>query len=616
MGKQLTTEQFIEKACNVHGDRYVYDDKTIYNGHRENVTIYCPQCNSYFTQKANNHLNGHGCPRCNTNMGEYNTETFKEACRFVHGDKYDDSEIIYKGKANKVKVICHKKDEDTGLEHGPFWIQARRYLGGCGCAKCIGKYWIKQLPDKEKEDGRKNREFETMSFDRFVEKAKKKHGETFIYKNTDYESYYRPMKITCLVGHEFTKIPYKHVAGEGCPYCKNGLPKTFEDFKEENFKVHGEEDLSYVNFVNYSTQTTFVCHKKDKITGKEHGKYIQTPRNHLMGFGCPKCSGKYRPTMEELIEKFNIIHNNEYTYVDKEYLGHAMRIHAICKEHGEFDIGLKEHLDGKGCPYCGKSFIPKYTFDKFKRMAELVHGKKYIYLEENFNIPDSPQKCGIICNKHGLFIQNKVAHISGSGCPHCSGNARLTNEQFKERVMEIYGDLYDLSDISYKNAKTDVILYCKIHGMFKKDPYSLLRGSGCPHCSQSKLEKSVDNFLSKNRINFIREKKYVDLGQYRYDFYLGDINLLIECQGQQHFEFVEHFDKYDSFENRLRRDLIKYNYAKDNNIKLFYLLPQQEVDYLNGIFENMYSDDNTAFKTLEKLEKAIQKELNKKNIIN
>ena len=60
--QQLTTEQFIEKAKRVHGDKYDYS-KTNYTNYRTKVCIICPE-HGEFWQVPNTHLFGAGCPTC------------------------------------------------------------------------------------------------------------------------------------------------------------------------------------------------------------------------------------------------------------------------------------------------------------------------------------------------------------------------------------------------------------------------------------------------------------------------------------------------------------------------------------------------------------------------
>lgn len=64
--KRLTTKEFIEKAIKIHGNEYVYD-KTEYTGTYDSVIITCKK-HGDFSQRANDHLNGHGCPICGNNL--------------------------------------------------------------------------------------------------------------------------------------------------------------------------------------------------------------------------------------------------------------------------------------------------------------------------------------------------------------------------------------------------------------------------------------------------------------------------------------------------------------------------------------------------------------------
>ena len=64
--KRRTTEQFITKAKEVHGDKYDYS-KVQYVGGRFKVIIICPD-HGDFEQLASNHLRGQGCSQCAENL--------------------------------------------------------------------------------------------------------------------------------------------------------------------------------------------------------------------------------------------------------------------------------------------------------------------------------------------------------------------------------------------------------------------------------------------------------------------------------------------------------------------------------------------------------------------
>ena len=66
--QSLTTEEFIERANKVHDGKYGYDD-TVYVNTRSKVTIKCP-IHGNFKQLAHCHLQGHGCPKCNSSKLE------------------------------------------------------------------------------------------------------------------------------------------------------------------------------------------------------------------------------------------------------------------------------------------------------------------------------------------------------------------------------------------------------------------------------------------------------------------------------------------------------------------------------------------------------------------
>jgi len=60
--KKHTTEEFINKCKNIHGDRYSYE-KVVYKSRKQKVLIYCVH-HGHFNILADNILAGFGCKRC------------------------------------------------------------------------------------------------------------------------------------------------------------------------------------------------------------------------------------------------------------------------------------------------------------------------------------------------------------------------------------------------------------------------------------------------------------------------------------------------------------------------------------------------------------------------
>lgn len=61
---------------------------------------------------------------------------------------------------------------------------------------------------------------------------------------------------------------------------------------------------------------------------------------------------KFRKSLQEFINKASNIHNNIYDYSKVNYIKTSINIIIICKTHGEFIQSPHNHLVGNGCPKC------------------------------------------------------------------------------------------------------------------------------------------------------------------------------------------------------------------------------------------------------------------------
>jgi very-short-patch-repair endonuclease len=65
---KFTTEDFINNAIKIHGNRYIYSIVE-YNGYENKVNIICNK-HGKFKQSSHSHLSGAGCPSCKESRGE------------------------------------------------------------------------------------------------------------------------------------------------------------------------------------------------------------------------------------------------------------------------------------------------------------------------------------------------------------------------------------------------------------------------------------------------------------------------------------------------------------------------------------------------------------------
>lgn len=102
--------------------------------------------------------------------------------------------------------------------------------------------------------------------------------------------------------------------------------------------------------------------------------------------------------------------------------------------------------------------------------------------------------------------------------------------------------------------------------------------------SMSSFEKKVYDLLIEGRFYIEREKIFKDCynGLYRYDFYLPEINSLIEVNGEQHYAYTKRFYKNKTeFSRAQERDRRKISYALARGMKL-YCIPYWEIGSLSS----------------------------------
>lgn len=145
MPKKLTTEEFIEKAKNVHGDFYDYGLVNYINTTTK-VKIICRE-HGIFQQTPEWHLAGQGCLDCGfKRIGEslrLTKEEYIKKANSVHNDKYSYHRTEHRNMSGKIIITCSK--------HGDFTQTSGNHLSGNGCPSCNeskGEALIAKILDK------------------------------------------------------------------------------------------------------------------------------------------------------------------------------------------------------------------------------------------------------------------------------------------------------------------------------------------------------------------------------------------------------------------------------------------------------------------------------------
>jgi len=361
----------------------------------------------------------------------------------------------------------------------------------------------------------------------------------------------------------------------------NALDKRKNNFLVKARLMHGDK-YNYQK-VEYKDSKTKII-----ITCLMHGDFIQNPPDHLSGNGCQQCSidrraKKRRLTLKDFLEKAKFKHGDKYNYNKVHYLNNNTNIIITCPDHGDFKQTPNNHFEGKGCNACGRlSTISKQRYDisEFIQKANIVHDHYYNYSKVQYD--GAFTKVRIICPKHGEFMQSPGGHLNGKRCSKCANKAAAlkitrTKKEFVTQANEVHGNLYDYSNVKYKNNLSKVTIICVKHGSFSQTPKDHLAGCGCPLCKESRGEKNVRLWLERNNIKFLVQwgdhDCILNFRVARFDFYLPDFEMLIEFDGVQHFEPVRFGGMSDKkarehYERQKIVDELKDAWAAKNNFKM------------------------------------------------
>lgn len=286
----FTTEQFVEKAKNVHPNKFTYD-KVKYVNSQTYVIITCPTHGDY-NQMPNSHLQGYGCNKCaieiNSQKQRFNTDDFVKKCLEIPGNsnKYDYTNTVYLTMGDKVKIfckICSKHFEQYACNH------LNKHFG---CGSCAGNA--------------------ILTNDEFISKAKYIHPDyRYDYSKTIYIRSNKPVEIKCNVsGLIFNQAPNSHLIGSGCPCCK---PK------------YSKPQIQYLNFIQVSQPT--IQHALNNGEHRiKHSRYFAdgyiSESNTVIEFhgcywhGCKKC---YNETDINKITKSSFADLNKKTEKKKQH---------------------------------------------------------------------------------------------------------------------------------------------------------------------------------------------------------------------------------------------------------------------------------------------------------
>jgi hypothetical protein len=285
----------------------------------------------------------------------------------------------------------------------------------------------------------------------FIENASNLHNNKYDYSKVEYIKAIQKVIIICKIHGEFLQSPNNHLSKKGCPQCGQSIKSIKRKSTTDNFIIkaniihNNKYDYSHVNYINAIEKVIIIC--------KFHGKFLQTPHDHLSKRGCNKCSIDnhiIRCTYNTNIFIKNAIntHGNKYDYSLVKYIKSNKKVIIICKTHGEFLQTPANHIAGNNCIKC---IYRNYSKPQLIWL-EFISKLNNIYIQhignsiQEFKIPTTRYLADGYCRE-----TNTIYEFHGD---FFHGNPKIFKSNgFNALCKKTYGELYKKTILKEQKIK-------------------------------------------------------------------------------------------------------------------------------------------------------------------
>ena len=342
-----------------------------------------------------------------------------------------------------------------------------------------------------------------------------------------------------------------------------------------------------VDGVYYSKEYTKAVKKLEKITNY-YDMIIKFCNNHDY----------------ELITSFDKIENNK------------SEVQYICPIHGLQTTKVTSIQQGKICYLCSRIIAGNkkwsHSLDErrdqlYNMLIEKCNEKGYQLLTPKEKINANTDYIQYLCKTHGehtMKIGNMI--YNDRGCPDCNNDRKkpkalkeykqiqyipynkLQKDVIIERVGNSGGIILNPDDYINNTTKNLQILCPECGEPFITSFRNFTQHDGqlCEKCHNVKSvgENKISIYLRNRDISFIHEKWFSDCRAIKplpFDFYIEELNCIIEYDGIHHFAPVYGEDIFLTIQYH---DWIKNEYCKNHGIKII-RIPYWDIDKIDEILD-------------------------------
>ena len=340
-----------------------------------------------------------------------------------------------------------------------------------------------------------------------------------------------------------------------------------------------KEYINKEGYVLLSTEYTKI-HDKLKIKCPNGHIFEMSFNNFKKGQRCKECArlNKQKYSKEEV----EMLLSREGYVLNSEYKNIRDNIEMICPNGHTTNMSFASFENGHRCKHCketdknrnlegfktnNKKFNKgnkKYTLDEARNILKEVG---FELLDEEYNGIKS--QVNIRC-EHGHEVNMRFDKARNGKCPQCSKENSFYSLDFIKDYLSKDG--YSLLSTEYNGIYENIEIMCD-KGHIYTTTFNNYKNYGfrCPICKGSLGERKIEKYLTENNIKYIYQYKIEDCKDKKalpFDFYLPDYNLIIEYDGEQHYDIKHTLGGEESFWLNVVHDAIKNAYCEDNNINL------------------------------------------------
>jgi hypothetical protein len=433
--------------------------------------------------------------------------------------------------------------------------------------------------------------------------------------------------------HVYEMVIRNKVKSKGCKYCTKELicehdsfGFLYPDLVQYWHPTKNENKNPYKILPGTHDKVWWICNKA--TCGCIH-EYIQEVRKRITTPDCLYCSKKivdYHDSIDylypEKMKEWYYEKNNELGYDPKKILPNSQIIAywkclVGCKYKD--DPPCHEMVNQEECQHIFQSSVQNRIVNNTQCTYCIATPQKICYHQSiDFLYPELAKewdherngdlkpyhvskcsdrkvhwKCHIGCQYkdscnddacHHRWISNIANRTSHNrSCPYCVGGTdKVCFHQSlaflgKEHLFEWDYEKNDIlpENISYKSNKS-VHWKCKDNHSYMCIVNQKVKGTYCPECKYT-TEKKLMEFLVKNcNYTVEKEKKFAYCKNlftnypYRFDFYIEELNVIIELDGLQHFTIISNWEY--NIEISICKDVYKMKRVNSRNIRVIRLL--------------------------------------------